>query len=87
LNITANVADKGNSEAEFYHCPKAGNNKGNNILSAMFVPGEQRMYVALESGQDKTYQTACCGVYLKMDMSVWFGKKETEERDEHLQME
>lgn len=87
LNITANVADKGNSEAEFYKCPKAGNNKGNNILSAMFIPGEQRMYVAMEYGQDKTYQTACCSVYLNMNMAPWFGGKEEIDEEQLLQVE
>ena len=72
LNITANVADKGGDDFDFYHCPKAGKNHGNNIISAMFVPGEQRMYVAMEYGEGKTYQTACCSVYLNMDLSSWF---------------
>ena len=39
LNITANVADKGGNGFDFYHCPKPGHNHGNNILSAMFIPG------------------------------------------------
>ena len=72
LNITANVADKGGDDFDFYHCPKPGHNHGNNILSAMFIPGEQRMYVAMEYGEGKTYQTACCSVYLNMDMKKWF---------------
>jgi hypothetical protein len=45
LNITANVAHKGGSN--LYVCPKAGEDHGTNIISVMFVPGEQRMYAAV----------------------------------------
>jgi len=38
----------------------------------MFVPGEQKMYAAVEYGSGSTYQTACCGVYLHIDMAPWF---------------
>ena len=41
----------------------------------MFVPGEQRMYVAIEYGSGSSYRTACCGVYVHMDMSAWFARK------------
>ena len=44
LNITANVADKGDI---LYKCPKPGQHGGNNIISAMFAPGEQKMFVAI----------------------------------------
>lgn len=71
LNITANVADKGGKN--FYKCPQSKND-GNNIISAMFVPGDQKMYVAVEYGEGKTYKTACCGVYLNIDMTPWFKK-------------
>jgi hypothetical protein len=70
LNITANVAHKGGDN--LYRCPKAGEDHGTNILSVMFIPGEQKMYAAIEYGAGETYQTACCGVYLYIDMAPWF---------------
>lgn len=70
LNITANVAYKGGNN--FYQCPEAGKDNGTNIISVMFVPGEHKMYAAYEYGEGKTYRTACCGVYLKIDLSPWF---------------
>jgi hypothetical protein len=45
LNITANVAHKGGDN--FYQCPEAGKDNGTNIISVMFVPGEQKMYAAM----------------------------------------
>jgi hypothetical protein len=87
LNITANVADKAGDVSTFYHCPPAGSNKGNNILSAMFIPGESRMYVAIEYGEGKTYQPACCGVYLNMDLAPWFAKKSEDDGKESLRVE
>lgn len=48
LNITANVADK--AGGNFYKCPKPRQDSGINIISAVFVPGEQRMYIAMEYG-------------------------------------
>lgn len=44
LNITANVAHKGGSN--LYQCP-TGKDNGTNVLSAMFIPGESRMYAAI----------------------------------------
>lgn len=70
LNITANVAHKGGNN--FYHCPDFGKDNGTNVLSVMFVPGDLRMYVAFEYGQGDKYHTACCGVYVKMEMQDWF---------------
>lgn len=73
LNITANVAHKGGNN--FYKCPEPGKDNGTNIISVMFIPGEQRMYAAVEYGSGNTYRTACCGVYLNIDMAPWFAKK------------
>lgn len=85
LNITANVADKG-GESDFYRCPKPGKDKGNNIISAMFIPGEQRMYAAVEYGQGETYRTAGCGVYLNISLASWFGSAEPSENSTAVQV-
>ena len=66
--MTANVAHKGGDD--YYHCPEKDN--GTNVISVLFVPGEQRMYAAIEYGSGATYRTASCGVYLHLDMGRWF---------------
>lgn len=73
LNITANVAHKGGPD--LYHCPAKDN--GTNVISVLFVPGELKMYAAIEYGEGDTYKTACCGVYVEMDMRRWFGAGES----------
>ena len=73
LNITANVAHKGGGN--FYKCP-AGKDPGTNVISAMFVPGESKMYAAVEYGSGDNYKTACCGVYLHIDLNNWFNVNE-----------
>lgn len=75
LNVTANTAHKGGNN--LYKCPEAGKDNGTNIISVMFVPGEQRMYAAIEYGSGNTYKTACCGVYLNIDLTHWFSAKES----------
>lgn len=47
LNMTAILADKGGNT--FYQCPK-GKDTGINVISAMFVPGQNVMYAAVEYG-------------------------------------
>ena len=46
INITAAVAHKGGHN--HYKCPK--NDDGTNVISAVFIPGEQRMFMAFEEG-------------------------------------
>jgi hypothetical protein len=70
LNITANVAHKGGNN--LYQCPTVDN--GTNVISVMFIPAEQRMYAAIEYGSGSNYRTACCGVYLNIDLTTWFSK-------------
>ena len=76
MNITANVAHKGGKN--LYKCPKPGKDNGTNIISVMFVPGEQKMYTGFEYGSEDSYRTACCGVYLKIDMTPWFSSHSSE---------
>jgi hypothetical protein len=66
------VADKGGPT--FYKCPPAGKDEGNNVISAMFIPGEQRMYAAMEYGEGPTYRTGACGVYINITLAKWFAK-------------
>ncbi len=49
-----------------------GSDNGTNVLSVMYIPGEARMYVGFEYGSGKKYFTACCGVYVHVDMNKWF---------------
>ena len=79
LNMTANVADKGGPS--MYKCPIGVDKQGINVISVMFIPGEERMYAAMEYGSGDSYRTACCGVYLNIDMKRWFAKT-TEAREE-----
>lgn len=73
LNVTANVAHKGGPN--LYQCP-SGTDNGTNVISVMFIPGEERMYAAVEYGSGSIYRTACCGVYLNIDLKRWFAKTE-----------
>lgn len=70
MNITGNVAHKGGKD--LYHCPAMGKDDGTNVLSAMFIPGDLRMYVAFEYGSGDKYLTGGCGVYVHLDMKEWF---------------
>ena len=62
------MAHKGGKNA--YKCPKKDD--GTNVISAVFLPGEQKMYMAFEYGIGDSYKTACCGVYVETDLRVWF---------------
>ena len=77
LNMTAIVADK--SGPTFYHCPKK--DKGINVISAMFVPAQQRMFAAVEYGSGEDYRTAACGVYVEMDMTRWFKETHLDQKE------
>lgn len=72
LNMTANVADKGGPS--MYKCPAGVDKNGINVISVLFIPGEERMYAAMEYGSGDNFRTACCGVYLNIDMKRWFAK-------------
>ena len=67
------MAHKGGPD--LYKCPAAGQDKGTNIMSVMFAPGDQRMYAAIEYGSGNSYRTACCGVYLNIDLAPWFSAR------------
>jgi hypothetical protein len=49
-----------------------GSDNGTNVISVMYVPNELKMFVAFEYGEKDQYLTACCGVYVEMDMREWF---------------
>jgi hypothetical protein len=36
------------------------------------------MYAAVEYGSGDSYRTACCGVYLNIDLTEWFKHKSGE---------
>jgi hypothetical protein len=49
-----------------------GKDNGTNVISVMYVPHDGRMYLGFEYGVGDKYRTACCGVYVKMDMKEWW---------------
>ena len=69
VNVTAATAHKGGHNP--LKCPGPGDN-GTNVISAMFVPASQSMYMAFEYGSGSEYKTACCGVYIHIDLRRWF---------------
>jgi hypothetical protein len=69
VKIGAAAAHKGGPDP--YHCP-GGADQGTNVISVVFVPSDERMYVSFEYGYNETYRTGGCGVYVNMDMSQWF---------------
>eukprot|EP01133_Synstelium_polycarpum_P011604 gene11604-13546_t len=70
INITSIAADKNNTN--FYSCKSQAN--GVNILSAVFNAQSATMYVAYEEGTGEARICACCGTYVKIDLSQWFGE-------------
>jgi hypothetical protein len=72
LNITAVVGDKGSNS--FVNC--TGATDGENVVSAVFVPGQSLMYLAFENGKDSLHVPACCNNYVQLDMSMWFKSSE-----------
>lgn len=68
LNVTAATAHKGSNDP--YKCPGAGDN-GTNVISVLYTPATLEMYVGFEYGVGKDYKTACCGVYVYVDMAKW----------------
>lgn len=73
INITANPANKGGSN--LYKCPE-GKDAGTNVISVTFVPGESRMYTAMEYGVGDKWKSACCSVYVHIDLKPWFATKQ-----------
>jgi len=69
LNMTAILGDKGSS-TEFKVCPNK--NIGINVISVMFQPENLKMWAAFEYNYGKDFRPACCGVYVEMDMKLWF---------------
>ena len=45
-----------------------GKDNGTNVISVLYIPNDVKMYLAFEYGTRDNYHTACCGVYVKMDM-------------------
>lgn len=73
VNITANPAHKGGSN--LYKCPE-GKDDGTNVISVTFVPGEERMYTAMEYGSGDNWKSACCSAYVHIDLKPWFATKQ-----------
>jgi len=73
INVTSILGDKGFTDREsFYHC--LNENHGSNVLSVTYEPKVNAgvMYVAFETGTGATWRPACCGAYVKFDMSRWW---------------
>lgn len=56
-------------------CPKQ--HIGINVISVMYSPNDLKMWAAFQYGKDDTFRSACCGVYVEIDMRSWFGLPET----------
>ena len=69
VNVTAATANKGGNNP--HKCP-GGGDTGTNVISAVFMPASQSMYMGFEYGSGETYRTACCGVYIYVDLKKWF---------------
>lgn len=69
--MTAILGDKGTEH--FYTCQN--NNQGENIISVVYMPKEFKMWAAFEYGTKQTFKSACCGVYVEIDLKRWFGIK------------
>lgn len=67
VNITAILGDKGSEK--FLTCQD--NFKGINVISVTYDPQELIMWAAFEYGFEKTFRSACCGVYVEMNMRKW----------------
>jgi hypothetical protein len=68
LNMTAIPANKG--EIDMKVCQNS--NIGTNVISVMFSPEDLKMWAAFEYSYGKDFRPACCGVYVEMDMKLWF---------------
>jgi len=68
INMTAIVADKGSDHP--YLCED--NNDGSNVLSVVFHPGQDVMYVAWEDGTGDSWRPACCSSYVKFNMTQFW---------------
>ena len=71
VNLTAVVGDKGGSEpSDFLSCLHA--KEGSNIVSSMFYPAADMMYLAFENGAYETHSPACCNPYVQLNMSLFW---------------
>ncbi|EGG14458.1 hypothetical protein DFA_12230 [Cavenderia fasciculata] len=73
INITSTLGAKGN-EGDFFDCSNA--NTGMNVISAAFHAANSTMYVAFEEGTGNTRICACCGTYVQVDLSLFFGQQQ-----------
>lgn len=70
VNITAILGDKGSEK--FLTCKN--NFKGINVISVAYDPQELIMWTAFEYGFNQTFRSACCGVYVEIDLKRWLGQ-------------
>lgn len=68
LNMTAILGNKGSQE--FKVCPQK--DIGTNVISVMYSPEDLKMWASFEYNFGKDFRPACCGVYLEIDMKLWF---------------
>ena len=70
LDLIALVADKGSERFESCSDPKVP--KGLNVISALYAPGQLKMWVGFQYGSGHSFLPACCGVYVEIDMKDWW---------------
>eukprot|EP01133_Synstelium_polycarpum_P017413 gene17413-20778_t len=71
INITSIAGDKNNTN--FYSCEMQS--EGSNVISAMFNARSGLMYTAFEEGFGSSRVCACCGTYVQVDLTAWFGSE------------
>eukprot|EP01132_Coremiostelium_polycephalum_P004340 gene4340-5432_t len=69
INITSILGAKSNDE-NFFDCSQA--DVGTNVISAAFHFANRVMYVAYEEGTKENRICACCGTFVKVDLSPFF---------------
>lgn len=69
INMTAIMGAK--EHRNYYSCKEGP--KGSNVISVTYYPKDLKMWAAFEYGYKDTFRSACCGVYIKIDLKPWFG--------------
>lgn len=69
VNMTAIMGAK--EKRNYYRCGEGA--RGSNVISVAYYPKDLMMWAAWEYGANETFRSACCGVYVKIDLKPYFG--------------
>ena len=67
------VATMGQKGDDYYSCTLGAG--GENVLSAVYAPALQRIYVAWEDGTGVSWTPAACTAYQRFDLGGWFERR------------